>query len=167
MNATDVEKTASKTASPRFAPAPPQGGAQLPLGAHPQNTGGKKGRSGRRPSELREALRKGIDRHGINLVADTLAGRVSYTLEGKCEHCGKKSGGSKEKATASASLDTRLRAFELAARYSIGPYPSISVADLRIALKASLDLICAHVSPEKAEEIIAGMRAIWGNGNIC
>jgi len=37
-------KTALKTA-----PAPPQGGARLPLGAHPGNTGGKKGRSGRPP----------------------------------------------------------------------------------------------------------------------
>ena len=41
----------------------------------------------------------------------------------------------------------------------------ISVADLRIALKATLDLIGTHVTHEKAAEIIAGMRAIWGN--IC
>ena len=68
---------------------------------------------------------------------------------------------------ASASLETRLRAFELAARYSIGPSPMISADDLRIALRATLDLICTHVTPEKAPEIIAGLRAIWGNGNIC
>lgn len=42
----------------RFAPAPPQGGARLPLGRHPWNTGGKPGRSGRRPrSEAEKAWR--------------------------------------------------------------------------------------------------------------
>lgn len=105
MSATDLERTASKTASVKVAPAPSQGGAQLPLGAHPLNTGGKKGRSGRRPRELREALREGLDRFGVNLAADTLAGRVTYTLEGKCKHYGKKSGGNKEKALASAIGD--------------------------------------------------------------
>jgi hypothetical protein len=47
-------------------------------------------------------------------------------------------------------------------RYSIGPSPSISVADLRSALKETLALIEANVTPEKAAEIVAGMRAIWG-----
>lgn len=48
-------KTASKTA---LAPPPPQGGAQLPLGAHPGNTGGKKGRSGRKPAPFKDLLAK-------------------------------------------------------------------------------------------------------------
>lgn len=30
----------------------PKGGAELPLGAHPGNTGGKKGRSGRKPQDF-------------------------------------------------------------------------------------------------------------------
>ena len=32
----------------------PLNGAEIPLGAHPRNTGGKKGRSGRPPSAIRE-----------------------------------------------------------------------------------------------------------------
>lgn len=40
-------KTPQKTAR-----RPRNGGAALPLGAHPGNTGGKKGRSGRRPERL-------------------------------------------------------------------------------------------------------------------
>lgn len=42
------EKTAQK-----YAPRPPRGGAQLPLGNHPANTGGKPGRSGRKPDEFK------------------------------------------------------------------------------------------------------------------
>lgn len=43
-------KTALKTA---LAPQPRHGGARLPLGAHPGNTGGKKGRSGRKSDEFK------------------------------------------------------------------------------------------------------------------
>lgn len=39
-----ADKTAAKTA------VSPRNGAVIPLGAHPGNTGGKKGRSGRKPS---------------------------------------------------------------------------------------------------------------------
>jgi len=42
------DKTAVKTA------VSPLSGGRIPLGAHPANTGGKKGRSGRRPNWLRE-----------------------------------------------------------------------------------------------------------------
>lgn len=42
------QKTAAKTA------VSPLSGGRIPLGAHPGNTGGKKGRSGRRPNWLRE-----------------------------------------------------------------------------------------------------------------
>lgn len=55
-SANATTKTASKSA-PRLAPAPPQGGARLPLGAHPKNTGGKKGRSGRPPLAFKRFAR--------------------------------------------------------------------------------------------------------------
>ena len=42
------DNSAAKTA------ASPLNGSRIPLGAHPGNTGGKKGRSGRKPSWLRE-----------------------------------------------------------------------------------------------------------------
>jgi hypothetical protein len=41
----------------RFAPPPRPGGPRLPLGAHPWNTGGKKGRSGRKPAAFKEMCR--------------------------------------------------------------------------------------------------------------
>lgn len=46
-----VRKTAKKTA------ISPRNGAEIPLGAHVANTGGKAGRSGRPPNEFREQLR--------------------------------------------------------------------------------------------------------------
>lgn len=44
-------KTAAKTA------VSPKNGSVIPLGAHPKNTGGKKGRSGRRPSTFSGFIR--------------------------------------------------------------------------------------------------------------
>lgn len=46
-------KTATKTAKPS-----PRNGNVLPLGAHPGNTGGKKGRSGRKPEAFTKFLAK-------------------------------------------------------------------------------------------------------------
>jgi hypothetical protein len=43
-----ARKTAKKTA------ISPRNGATIPLGAHPGNTGGKKGRSGRKPDWLKQ-----------------------------------------------------------------------------------------------------------------
>lgn len=45
-------KTAAKTAKS------PKNGAEIPLGAHPGNTGGKKGRSGRKPDEFKALMRE-------------------------------------------------------------------------------------------------------------
>jgi hypothetical protein len=45
----ESSKTAIKTAKPS-----PRSGVALPLGAHPGNTGGKKGRSGRPPNWLKD-----------------------------------------------------------------------------------------------------------------
>lgn len=47
----DSGKTARKTARS------PRNGAEIPLGAHPGNTGGKKGRSGRKPSTFAGFIR--------------------------------------------------------------------------------------------------------------
>lgn len=49
-NGTDAGKTARKTARS------PRSGAEIPLGAHPGNTGGKPGRSGRPPKAFKDFL---------------------------------------------------------------------------------------------------------------
>ena len=56
-------KTANKTASSEQRSRPsPRSGQTLPLGNHPGNTGGKKGRSGRPPSPIRDACRQSFDK---------------------------------------------------------------------------------------------------------
>lgn len=83
-------KTALKTA--RLAPPSPNGGARLPLGNHPGNTGGKPGRSGRLPNafkqfcrdlaaskEYQEALKRAAtdDQHDNYLGAAQLVAKVA------------------------------------------------------------------------------------------
>lgn len=114
-------KTAPKTAL--LAPAPPQGGAQLPLGNHPGNTGGKVGRSGRKTDALREQLEGIWDSDGADVVKQILAGEITYKLNGICEHCGKASTGPEtlgDVLKMATSPDTRLRAAEIPLRYTIG-----------------------------------------------
>jgi len=52
-------KTATKTARPS-----PINGQRLPVGAHPGNTGGKKGRSGRKPDEFKAMMRALVSHDG-------------------------------------------------------------------------------------------------------
>jgi hypothetical protein len=59
-------KTAVKTAKS------PRSGAEIPLGAHPGNTGGKKGRSGRKPDEFKALCRQLASRDKQFAVAKTI-----------------------------------------------------------------------------------------------
>lgn len=68
-----VKKTANQT---RLAKPSGRNGNQLPVGAHPGNTGGKKGRSGRTPEDIRRRLRDSLDSR-INVleeIADAVHG---------------------------------------------------------------------------------------------
>jgi len=90
-------KTATKTATPEVtshvAPSKPRtarspiNGAEIPLGAHPGNTGGKPGRSGRLPSEVRRACLEAFD-HRIPRLMQIADGAVAFTQE--CPKCGHK-----------------------------------------------------------------------------
>lgn len=63
-------KTARKT-PPRTARAP--NGSEIPLGAHPGNTGGKKGRSGRKPAKIVQLAQELIDKFTLMQVAASIA----------------------------------------------------------------------------------------------
>lgn len=65
-------KTAGKTATPRTARSP-RNGAEIPLGNHPGNTGGKPGRSGRRPTAIAVAAREICERYELLDVAARIA----------------------------------------------------------------------------------------------
>jgi hypothetical protein len=83
------EKTAVKTA------VSPLSGGRIPLGAHPGNTGGKKGRSGRPTSAVREACRAAFDKR-IHLLKKIADGKLV------------------------ADMAERLRAIDMLAKYGIG-----------------------------------------------
>lgn len=61
-------KTATKYAKPS-----PRSGVSLPLGAHPGNTGGKKGRSGRRPEAFKDFLARLRQSPGLHLALERAA----------------------------------------------------------------------------------------------
>lgn len=90
------QKTALKTGD--LAPPSPSGGARLPLGAHPGNTGGKKGRSGRKPEafgkllarlrnspELAHSLEAAIKDHESRAFASALKVLTDYDDEKPAE----------------------------------------------------------------------------------
>lgn len=62
------KKTATKTAKPSG-----RNGNVLPVGAHPGNTGGKPGRSGRRPFAITLAAQELVDKHDLLNVAVKIA----------------------------------------------------------------------------------------------
>lgn len=120
-----VSKTAKKTAKAetRLAPPSPRNGMQLPIGAHAANTGGKPGRSGRKPDALREQLEGIWDENGADVVRQILAGEITYKLNGICKHCGRASTGPQslgDVVKMATSPDTRLRAAEIPLRYTVG-----------------------------------------------
>lgn len=53
------EKTGKKTGKRTM--VSPRSGAEVPTGAHARNTGGKKGRSGRKPDAFKQFLRDVLD----------------------------------------------------------------------------------------------------------
>lgn len=62
------KKTAVKTGTPS-----PRSGYALPVGAHPGNTGGKKGRSGRKPDEFKQICQRLASRAStVNAVSRIL-----------------------------------------------------------------------------------------------
>ena len=65
------KKTADKSA--KLAPPSPRNGNQLPVGAHPGNTGGKKGRSGRPANKFREHCRFIFEKNELLVKATTIA----------------------------------------------------------------------------------------------
>jgi hypothetical protein len=118
-------KTAKKTAkkaSAKHAKPSPRNGVSLPVGAHPGNTGGKAGRSGRKPDEFKEALAAVRDTAAMPFLVEILGGEVRYVLRGTCAHCGKESSGPEfpEVLKLLPTPDARLRAADMSMRYTVG-----------------------------------------------
>lgn len=156
-----ARKTAKKTATGagKLARPSPRNGVQLPVGAHPGNTGGKAGRSGRKPDAFREALADIRDAQGIKVLTDILAGRIVYRLAGKCEHCGKISEGDEAELRRPVSLtpDVMLRASEMTMKYTVGQERTIRLRgpqDVANAFELIKVQIRAKLPGEEAETLI-------------
>ena len=117
----------------------PLNGAKIPLGAHAKNTGGKKGRSGRRPDELREMLRAIVERKGIPLLRRIVAGKLD-----------------------NATLPDQLRALELALRYGLDASAegAMGADEIRQRWIATLDEVRA-LPVELQQPLVDRMRQHW------
>ncbi|MBA3344988.1 MAG: hypothetical protein H0T44_06750 [Gemmatimonadales bacterium] len=124
----------------RFAVSPVNG-ARIPLGAHPQNTGGKPGRSGPLPSKVREACRRAFAAR-VPLLKKIADG----TLVG-------------------ASTADRIRALDVLARYGLDSRTQgVDVADVCARLAATLEVLRRHLPPAEYERLLGEIRPIWRAG---
>ena len=160
----------------------PISGARTPTGAHPGNTGGKPGRSGRPPALLRQKLAGTLANRlqvvrdiadGVPMVKTRIALRdVLPHLTGvlHCSSCGAdyivsgndaESGDIEITAVGSATPRDRLMALDLAGRYGLGAARDVNIENVRERMQRTLEIIRRRCPPELAVEIITAMRPIW------
>lgn len=155
----------------------PVNGAEIPLGAHPANTGGKAGRSGRPTNEIRELMRGALgERTGIYTeIADgkpiqrTRVPVAALYKHVACTKCGEHQLAPKDaddvfaeiEVETSASPRDRLAALDQLARYGMGAIKEISVDQVRERVQQTLDVIQARVSSEQYVAIVEELDPIW------
>ena len=186
-----TRKTADKTANtgPRKAdPAAggvstamarpsPLSGVSLPLGAHPGNTGGKAGRSGRPANEIRAMMRDALGERmpvyaaiidGIPLQRTRVAIADVYKHVA-CSNCGALTLEPKDAEHAlaeieveiSASLRDKLAALDQLGRYGLGTLKEISLEVVRERMKETLQSIQRHTSVDQYEAIVSEIQPLW------
>lgn len=130
----------------------PLSGAHIPLGAHPGNTGGKKGRSGRRPSAVRQACLKAFGARVVHLraIADGVAMREVTSLTGETTH-----------AWVSCDIPERLRALDMLAKYGMGE--QASVEDVRERLRDTITAVrdTLGAQPDLCGALLDRLAAVW------
>lgn len=131
------EENRGTPAAPRLVVSP-LNGATMQAGAHPANTGGKKGRSGRLPGDIRQALRKGFDRRRRSVLEAVADGRIEGTTPAD-----------------------RLRAMELMARHGLREQAGMPVEQVRDKVAQTLDVMRRILPPDLAQAVVAEMRGIW------
>ena len=141
----------------------PRSGAVVPTGAHPGNTGGKPGRSGRRSDAFKQRLEAIRDEKGMPVLEQVLDGAISYHLTGVCEHCGKTSTGPKkfeDVLKLLPSIDSRLRGVDLSLRYTAGLERVVRLEgapDIQRAFDALKAVVRQQLEPSAAAAMLAAM----------
>lgn len=127
----------------------------MEAGAHPKNTGGKPGRSGRPPSEFKKKLEQIRDEQGLPVLEAILRGRVPGGL---CAHCGNEA--NSDAVCTEAPIEARLRAADMTLRYTIGLTKTIKLDGVRGVAEA-FEMIRSRIrvtlAPELAERLISSI----------
>lgn len=141
-----AKKTANKTAKPS-----PRSGVSLPVGAHPGNTGGKKGRSGRLPSMIRDLAREGFA-DNLDTLIQMADGHVVRRV---------RVGDAETESVVNVEVSDRLRAIDLLGKYGLGTVREVSIEDVRERVHRTLDVVQERTSPDQCAAIIEAIRPIW------
>jgi hypothetical protein len=127
----------------------------MEAGAHPKNTGGKRCRSGRPPSEFKKKLEQIRDEQGLPVLEAILSGRIPG---GVCAHCGAEA--SSDAVCTEVPIDARLRAADMTLRYTIGLTKTIKLDGVRGVAEA-FEMIRSRIrvtlAPEQAERLISSI----------
>lgn len=137
----------------RYAVSPLSGG-KIPLGNHPKNTGGKKGRSGRLRGKVRDKLSKIMNKHGVAALTDILTAPREMTVT--CEECGHA-----QEVKPPATDGDRIRATDVVGKYSIGTLKEISTEEVRDRLLRTVAILNEELSPEDSDRIRGLLQEVW------
>lgn len=133
----------------------PINGAKIPLGNHPGNTGGKKGRSGMLRGKVRNKLSKVMNAHGVAALTDILTAPREMTVT--CEECGH----SQEVKPPSTDGD-RIRATDVAGKYGpVGTLKEISTEEVQDRLRQTVEIINEQLEPEDADRVRGLLKEVW------
>ena len=133
----------------------PINGAEIPLGAHPGNTGGKPGRSGRPPSVVRDVCSLRFEER-VPLLANIADGTAP--LSERCPQCGYEG--------ADAGLGTvetrdRLRAIDMLGKYGLGERSEFSEDVVTANVDKMLTVAQALMAPEDFAAFCKQADTIW------
>jgi hypothetical protein len=176
-----ARKPAAKTAarSPGVAVSP-LNGATIPLGAHPGNTGGKPGRSGRIKEKVKRQLLRAAARQGPRVLEQIARGDpvqraelplLSVLRHAVCPNCGETGLSPKDpdaallmtiEATVSASPGDRRGAIDSLLKYSVGLKDELTVVhpDVQRRLEQTIAIIGSRES-WKAAELLGALSPVW------
>ena len=132
----------------------PINGAKIPLGAHPGNTGGKKGSSGRLRRVVREKLTQIMDQHGVPALTDILTAPRDTMMV--CEKCG-----CQQEVKPPSTDGDRIRATDVVGKYGTGTLKEISVEEVQDRLRHTVEIIQNELQPDDADRVSGLLKEVW------
>lgn len=149
-----------------------------PHGGAIRNGGTNKGGPGRPPSALRERLTGSFEQRVpiLEEIADGIPyQRIDVSLatvlkHAHCPICGEKLKSEADaaelalltiEATASASVNDRLKSIDLMGKYGPGSVKAVTEDDVRERVKQQMDLILAKYPTDLANEILDTIEPVW------